>query len=119
MEAEVLLTMTGDFSRGLDGIELEGVEVEVTDGGTVDFGEIAIDWARDDREEKARQTMVRLVFDQVLNSHNAKRVQEPHASQMAAASRFYDDLKGISTVEFLTRSSSNTRFSNCPMRSSV
>jgi PIN domain len=50
MEAEVLLTLSGDFSKGLDGIKVEKVEVEATDGGTVDFGEIEIDWASDDRE---------------------------------------------------------------------
>jgi hypothetical protein len=52
MEAEVLLTLSGDFSKGLDGIMVEKVEVEATDGGTVDFGEIEIDWAGDDREEE-------------------------------------------------------------------
>jgi hypothetical protein len=52
MEAEVLLTLSGDFSKGLDGVEVDKVEVEVTDGGTIDFGEIEVDWAEDDREEE-------------------------------------------------------------------
>ena len=52
MEADILLTISGDFTKGLDGIDVESVEVEVTDGGTVDFGELEIDWAEDDREEE-------------------------------------------------------------------
>ena len=37
----------------------------------------------------------------------------------ASMSGAYNDFKGIATVAFLARSSSDTRLSNCPMRSSV
>jgi hypothetical protein len=61
MEAEVLLTLSGDFSKGLDGIEVDKVEVEVTDGGTINFGEIEVDWAEDDRDEEGPPDDVSLI----------------------------------------------------------
>jgi len=48
-ETEVLVTFEGDFSKGLKGVEVS--EVEVVDGmPTVEFGEIELDYGRDDYE---------------------------------------------------------------------
>jgi len=44
----VLVTLSGDFSKGLNGVEVE--EVEMTENRVrADFGELDMDWGDDDR----------------------------------------------------------------------
>jgi hypothetical protein len=45
---DVLVTLSGDFSKGLTGVEVE--EVEMTENRVrADFGELDMDWGDDDR----------------------------------------------------------------------
>jgi hypothetical protein len=44
------LSLTGDFSRGLEGLEVETVELTDTPG-PVDFGEIEIAFDREDEDQ--------------------------------------------------------------------
>jgi hypothetical protein len=49
-QTEVIVTLAGDFSRGLGGLEVE--TVELTDApGPVDFGEIEVAFDREDHDE--------------------------------------------------------------------
>jgi hypothetical protein len=45
-----ILSLTGDFSRGLEGLEVETVELTDTPG-PVDFGEIEIAFDREDEDQ--------------------------------------------------------------------
>ena len=50
-DSDVLVTFEGDFSQGLAGVSVKGVEL-VDHMATVDFGEIEMEWGRDDYSEE-------------------------------------------------------------------
>lgn len=49
-DSDILVTFEGDFPNGLAGVSVKSVEV-LEEGLAVDFGEIEIDWGRDDGPE--------------------------------------------------------------------
>jgi len=50
-DSDVLVTFEGDFGQGLAGVSVKGVEL-VDHMATVDFGEIEMEWGRDDYSEE-------------------------------------------------------------------